>query len=157
LYKTKILKSPSFIFIALFIFILFNNYIRLFPYIFSSSRHIIFSLTLAIPFWLFFIILSIYKNFKNLISHLIPLNTPILLAPLITLIETTRIIIRPISLSIRLTANLIAGHLLITLLNYNSIILIIILLQIIIIIFELCVAIIQSYVFSILSSLYSRE
>jgi len=92
-----------------------------------------------------------------MIAHLIPLNTPIYLAPLITIIETIRIIIRPISLSIRLTANLIAGHLLITLLNFNSLIIIIIFIQIFIIIFELCVALIQSYVFSILSSLYSSE
>nr|AKM70227.1 ATP synthase subunit 6 [Anoecia fulviabdominalis] len=157
LYKTKMLKAPSFMFIALFIFILFNNYMSLFPYIFSSSSHMIFSLTLAMPFWLFFIILSIYKNFKNLISHLIPLNTPILLAPLMTLIETTSMIIRPMSLSIRLTANLIAGHLLMTLLNYNSMMLIIMLLQMMMMMFELCVAIIQSYVFSMLSSLYSSE
>jgi len=52
-------------------------------------------------------------------AHLIPLNTPIILTPFLVLIETIRIIIRPLSLSIRLTANLIAGHLLITLLNYN--------------------------------------
>lgn len=157
LYKTKNFKSPAFIFITLFIFIFLNNFISLFPYIFSSSSHIIFSLTLAIPFWIFFIIISIYKNTKEIIAHLIPLNTPIYLAPLITIIETIRIIIRPLSLSIRLTANLIAGHLLITLLNFNSIILLIIFIQIFIMTFELCVAIIQSYVFSILSSLYSRE
>lgn len=157
LYKSKIIKSPSFIFITLFIFIFINNFLRLFPYIFSSSRHIIFSITLAIPFWLFFIIISTYKNTINIIAHLIPINTPIYLAPFITLIETIRIFIRPLSLSIRLTANLIAGHLLITLLNFNSILILIILIQIFIIIFELCVALIQSYVFSILSSLYSRE
>lgn len=94
-----------------------------------------------------------------MIAHLIPLRTPIYLAPLITIIETIRIIIRPFSLSIRLTANIIAGHLLITLLNRNSttIIIIILFIQIFIITFELCVALIQRYVFSILSSLYSRE
>lgn len=157
LYKIKKTKSPAFLFISLFLFILLNNFFRLFPYIFSSSSHIVFSITLALPFWFFFIIFSVCKNTKNIIRHLIPLNTPIYLAPLITIIETIRILIRPISLSIRLTANLIAGHLLITLLNYNSLIIIIILIQIFIIIFELCVALIQSYVFSILSSLYSSE
>nr|QXT59941.1 ATP synthase membrane subunit 6 [Neobetulaphis pusilla] len=157
LYKTKNIKSPSFMFISLFIFILLNNFLSLFPYIFSSSSHMIFSLTLALPFWLFFIILSTIKNTKNMIAHLIPLNTPIYLAPLMTIIETMSIIIRPFSLSIRLTANMIAGHLLMTLLNSNKLMIIILIIQMFMMMFELCVAMIQSYVFSILSSLYSSE
>nr|YP_009400273.1 ATP synthase F0 subunit 6 [Nurudea yanoniella]ARW70278.1 ATP synthase F0 subunit 6 [Nurudea yanoniella]QBK84295.1 ATP synthase F0 subunit 6 [Nurudea yanoniella] len=157
LFKMKNFKSPSFMFIVLFIFILMNNFISLFPYIFSSSSHMIFSMSLAMPFWLFNIIYSIMKNTKNMISHLIPINTPIYLAPLMTLIETMSILIRPLSLSIRLTANLIAGHLLMTLLNFNSMMMIIIMIQMLMMMFELCVAFIQSYVFSILTSLYSSE
>nr|CAQ52899.1 F-ATPase subunit 6 [Forda riccobonii]CAQ52902.1 F-ATPase subunit 6 [Forda riccobonii] len=157
LYQLKNIKSPSFMFMTLFMFILLNNFFSLFPYIFSSSSHMIFSMSLALPFWLFFIIMSICKNTKNMIAHLIPLNTPIYLAPLMTIIETMSILIRPLSLSIRLTANLIAGHLLMTLLNYNSMILIIIMIQMFMMMFELCVALIQSYVFSILTSLYSSE
>nr|AKM70122.1 ATP synthase subunit 6 [Kaburagia rhusicola] len=157
LFKSKNFKSPSFMFISLFMFILLNNFISLFPYIFSSSSHMIFSMSLAIPFWLFYIIISIFKNTKNMISHLIPLNTPIYLAPFMTLIETMSILIRPLSLSIRLTANLIASHLLMTLLNFNSLMFIIIFMQMFMMMFELCVAIIQSYVFSILTSLYSSE
>nr|UFY97915.1 ATP synthase F0 subunit 6 [Hyalopterus arundiniformis] len=157
LYKMKKIKSPAFLFISLFLFILLNNFFSLFPYIFSSSSHMVFSITLALPFWLFFIIMSTFKNTKNMIAHLIPLNTPIYLAPLMTIIETMSIIIRPLSLSIRLTANLIAGHLLMTLLNCNSLMLIILMIQMFMMIFELCVALIQSYVFSILSSLYSSE
>nr|YP_009400299.1 ATP synthase F0 subunit 6 [Meitanaphis elongallis]ARW70356.1 ATP synthase F0 subunit 6 [Meitanaphis elongallis] len=157
LYKSKKIKSPSFMFICLFIFILLNNFISLFPYIFSSSSHMIFSMTMALPFWLFYIILSTFNNTKNMISHLIPLNTPIYLAPFMTLIETMSIMIRPLSLSIRLTANLIAGHLLMTLLNFNSFMFIIIMIQMFMMMFEMCVALIQSYVFSILTSLYSSE
>nr|CAQ52926.1 F-ATPase subunit 6 [Geoica setulosa] len=157
LYKMKYTKSPSFIFMSLFIFILLNNFISLFPYVFSSSSHMIFSLSLALPFWLFFIIMSIIKNTKQMIAHLIPLNTPILLAPFMTIIESVSIMIRPLSLAIRLTANLIAGHLLMTLLNFNSMMIIILLIQMFMMIFELCVALIQSYVFSILASLYSSE
>nr|CAC27831.1 ATP synthase A chain subunit 6 [Drepanosiphum oregonense] len=157
LFKSKKMKSPSFMFISSFMFIFMNNFISLFPYIFSSSSHMIFSMTLAMPFWMFFIILSMFKNTKNMIAHLIPLNTPIYLAPLMTIIETMSIFIRPLSLSIRLTANLIAGHLLMTLLNFNSMMIIIIFIQMFMMMFELCVAMIQSYVFSILSSLYSSE
>nr|CAQ52923.1 F-ATPase subunit 6 [Thecabius sp. Val1005] len=157
LFKLKNFKSTSFMFITLFMFIFLNNFMSLFPYIFSTSSHMIFSLTLALPFWTFFIIMSMCKNTKNMIAHLIPLNTPIYLAPFMTLIETMSILIRPLSLSIRLTANLIAGHLLMTLLNFNSMMLLIILIQMFMMMFELCVAMIQSYVFSILSSLYSSE
>nr|CAC28065.1 ATP synthase A chain subunit 6 [Phylloxera sp. MBLM2] len=157
LYKNKTFKSVSFMFISLFMFIFLNNFSSLFPYIFSSSSHMNFSLTLAIPFWLFFMMMSTIKNFKNMIAHLIPLNTPMMLTPFMVIIETTSILIRPLSLSIRLTANLIAGHLLMTLLNFNSLMFIIILLQMFMMMFEMCVAIIQSYVFSILSSLYASE
>nr|QXT59984.1 ATP synthase membrane subunit 6 [Appendiseta robiniae] len=157
LFKSKKTKSPSFLFISLFMFIFINNFLGLFPYIFSSSSHMIFSMTLAMPFWLFFIIMSMIKNTKNMIAHLIPLSTPIYLAPLMTIIETMSIIIRPFSLSIRLTANMIAGHLLMTLLNSNSMMVIILMIQMFMMMFELCVAMIQSYVFSILSSLYSSE
>nr|QXT59992.1 ATP synthase membrane subunit 6 [Mesocallis sawashibae] len=157
LYKSKNIKSPSFMFISLFMFIFLNNLMGLFPYIFSSSSHMIFSMTLAMPFWLFFIIMSMIKNTKNMIAHLIPLSTPIYLAPLMTIIETMSIFIRPFSLSIRLTANMIAGHLLMTLLNSNSMMIIILFIQMFMMLFELCVALIQSYVFSILSSLYSSE
>nr|QXT59939.1 ATP synthase membrane subunit 6 [Euceraphis papyrifericola] len=157
LYKTKNIKSPSFLFITLFMFIFLNNFLSLFPYIFSSSSHMIFSMTLAMPFWLFFIIMSMIKNTKNMIAHLIPMNTPIYLAPLMTIIETMSIFIRPFSLSIRLTANMIAGHLLMTLLNSNSMMIIILMIQMFMMMFELCVAMIQSYVFSILASLYSSE
>nr|QXT59950.1 ATP synthase membrane subunit 6 [Myzocallis castanicola] len=157
LYKMKKIKSPSFLFISLFMFIFLNNFLGLFPYIFSSSSHMIFSMTLAMPFWLFFIMLSTIKNTKNMIAHLIPLSTPMMLAPLMTIIETMSIFIRPFSLSIRLTANMIAGHLLMTLLNSSSMMIIILIIQMFMMMFELCVALIQSYVFSILSSLYSSE
>nr|QXT59973.1 ATP synthase membrane subunit 6 [Tuberculatus sp. 1 YL-2021a] len=157
LYKTKKIKSPSFLFISLFMFIFLNNFMGLFPYIFSSSSHMIFSMTLAMPFWLFFIIMSMFKNTKNMIAHLIPIGTPMMLAPLMTIIETMSIFIRPLSLSIRLTANMIAGHLLMTLLSSNSMMIIILLVQMFMMTFELCVAMIQSYVFSILTSLYSSE
>jgi F-type H+-transporting ATPase subunit a len=78
-------------------------------------------------------------------------------------IETIRNIIRPGTLAVRLTANIIAGHLLLTLIgntgNSLSIILLNVLIfsQIILLILEFAVAIIQSYVFAVLSTLYSRE
>ncbi len=83
--------------------------------------------------------------------------------PFIVCIETIRNIIRPGTLAVRLTANIIAGHLLITLLGNTGpniptlLISLLIITQIILLILEAAVSIIQSYVFAVLSTLYSRE
>jgi F-type H+-transporting ATPase subunit a len=83
--------------------------------------------------------------------------------PFIVCIETIRNIIRPGTLAVRLTANIIAGHLLITLLgNTRSsittpLVSILIITQCLLLLLESAVAIIQSYVFTVLSTLYSRE
>nr|QBO27203.1 ATP synthase F0 subunit 6 [Appendiseta robiniae] len=153
LFKSKKTKSPSlFLFISLFMFIFINNFFSInsfktYNFLNNTSN------TLLIIFYYYIN----NSKYKNMIAHLIPLSTPIYLAPLMTIIETMSIIIRPFSLSIRLTANMIAGHLLMTLLNSNSMMVIILMIQMFMMMFELCVAMIQSYVFSILSSLYSSE
>jgi F-type H+-transporting ATPase subunit a len=93
----------------------------------------------------------------------VPQGTPNVLIPFIVLIETIRNIIRPGTLAVRLTANIIAGHLLLTLIgntgnSLSSIILsLLILSQVALLILESAVAIIQSYVFAVLRTLYSRE
>merc|ERR1712242_687249 len=96
-------------------------------------------------------------QYNSLLAHLVPLGTPSFLIPIIVIIETVRNIIRPITLSIRLAANIVAGHLLLTLLGSqgaNVSIIIIIISLILLLILEVAVACIQSYVFTILSSLY---
>lgn len=96
-------------------------------------------------------------------AHLVPQGTPSVLIPFIVLIETISNVIRPGTLAVRLSANIIAGHLLLTLLgntgNSISTILVSILIftQLLLLILESAVAIIQAYVFTILSTLYSRE
>lgn len=159
----KSLKGRTLIFITLFSIILFNNFIGLFPYIFTSSSHLIFTLTLSLPIWIGLILNGWLNYTNNIFSHLIPQGTPPILIPFIVCIETIRNLIRPITLAIRLTANIIAGHLLITLLRRtgtslnNFLLIILIITQIILISLESAVSIIQSYVFSILITLYSRE
>ena len=161
---TKIKRNfLSIIFIALFYFILINNFIGLFPYIFTSSSHITFTFTIALPLWLTFIIFGWINNIIHIFTHLIPQGTPFILIPFIVCIETISNIIRPGTLAIRLSANIIAGHLLLTLLGNtrNSISLIpisfIIFIQLLLLILESAVSIIQAYVFSILRILYLRE
>ena len=157
------LPGSSFLFIALFIFIVINNFLGLFPYIFTASRHITITLTLALPLWLRFILFGWLNHTNHIFAHLVPQSTPSALIPFIVLIESIRNVIRPITLSVRLIANIVAGHLLITLLGNqtavasNLILLSLIVTQILLLTLERAVAIIQSYVFAVLTTLYSRE
>lgn len=156
-------KGSTLIFISLFYFILLNNFLGLFPYIFTRTRHITITLRLALPLWIRFILFGWLNNTKHIFAHLVPQGTPSILISFIVLIETIRNIIRPGTLAIRLSANIIAGHLLLTLLGNtgnnlnNFLISFLILTQIILLLLESAVAIIQSYVFTILRTLYSRE
>lgn len=159
---TKI-KGRTLIFISLFSIIVFNNFLGLFPYIFTRSRHLVITLALALPLWLRFIIYGWLNNTIHIFAHLVPQGTPPVLIPFIVLIESIRNIIRPGTLAVRLAANIIAGHLLITLLGNTGrslrllIINILIITQLLLLILERAVAIIQSYVFAVLRTLYSRE
>lgn len=156
-------NGSTFIFISIFSFILFNNFLGLFPYIFTRTRHLTLSLSISLPLWFRFILFGWINNYQHIFAHIIPQGTPPILIPFIVLIETIRNIIRPGTLAVRLTANIIAGHLLITLLRrtghkFSSIfILILIFTQILLLILEFAVAIIQSYVIAILRTLYSSE
>merc|ERR1712203_1226017 len=102
---------------------------------------------------------SIIFQYNSLLAHLVPLGTPSFLIPIIVIIETVRNIIRPITLSIRLAANIVAGHLLLTLLGSQgpNVSIFIIIILILLLMLEVAVACIQSYVFTILSSLYLNE
>lgn len=157
------INGSTFIFISLFTFVLFNNFLGLFPYIFTRTRHLTLSLSLSLPLWLRFIFYGWINNTEHIFRHIIPQGTPRILIPFIVLIETIRNIIRPGTLAVRLTANIIAGHLLITLLGNTGtnfpryLLFILIFIQILLLILESAVAIIQSYVISILRTLYSRE
>nr|AJE26412.1 ATP synthase F0 subunit 6 [Cosmoscarta bispecularis]AZL35832.1 ATP synthase F0 subunit 6 [Cosmoscarta bispecularis]QHR79672.1 ATP synthase F0 subunit 6 [Cosmoscarta dorsimacula] len=153
----------SILFITMFFFILTNNMMGLLPYIFTSSSHLVFTLSLALPMWLTLMIFGWLNKTNKMFYHMIPLGTPPMLMPFMVCIETMSNIIRPGSLAVRLTANMIAGHLLMTLLgnltlNLNSVMMMsMILIQIILMLFETAVSIIQAYVFTVLSTLYSSE
>merc|ERR1711868_255775 len=112
-----IIPGTIFIFVSIFFFIIFSNFIGLVPYIFTSTSHLSITLVLALPIWLGTILFSIIFQYNNLLAHLVPLGTPSFLIPTIVIIETVRNVIRPITLSIRLAANMVAGHLLLTLLG----------------------------------------
>ena len=157
------LPGTVFVFLRFFFFIFFCNLIGLAPYVFTRSRHISFTLTLALPIWIGSMVFSIKNQYNRLFAHLVPNGTPVALIPVMVIIETVRNVIRPGTLSIRLAANIVAGHLLLTLLGSQGpsvsglAVLGLIVRLILLLCLELAVACIQAYVFTILSSLYLNE
>nr|YP_010528166.1 ATP synthase F0 subunit 6 [Pseudoclavellaria amerinae]UXW64320.1 ATP synthase F0 subunit 6 [Pseudoclavellaria amerinae] len=163
LLKNFLNKGNTMIFSSLFMFIMFNNFLGLFPYIFTSTSHLSMSMTLALPMWLSLMIYGWINKTNHMFTHLVPQNTPSILMPFMVIIESISNMIRALTLSVRLTANMIAGHLLMTLLSSmgiymeTSYIIILIIMQFMLLILESAVSIIQAYVFMILSTLYSSE
>nr|YP_009737790.1 ATP synthase F0 subunit 6 [Dacus bivittatus]QHW07525.1 ATP synthase F0 subunit 6 [Dacus bivittatus] len=156
-------SGSTFIFVSLFSLILFNNFMGLFPYIFTSTSHLTLTLTLALPLWLCFMLYGWINHTQHMFAHLVPQGTPAVLMPFMVCIETISNIIRPGTLAVRLAANMIAGHLLLTLLGNTgpslsyAIVSLLLMGQIALLVLESAVAIIQSYVFAVLSTLYSSE
>nr|APX40542.1 ATP synthase F0 subunit 6 [Labidostomis ghilianii] len=163
LINNKKSQGSTLILVSLFSIILFNNFMGLFPYIFTSTSHMVLTLALALPMWLSFMIYGWVNNTVHMLAHLVPQGTPAVLMPFMVCIETISNVIRPGTLAIRLSANMIAGHLLMTLLGNTgsslSVIMIniLVMVQILLLVLESAVSIIQSYVFAVLTTLYSSE
>nr|WOW99000.1 ATP synthase F0 subunit 6 [Oecleopsis sp.] len=153
-------KQIKLLMMSMFMFILINNIMGITPYTFTATSHLVISLALSLPMWIMLMMHGWIKFTNYMFSHLLPSGTPMLLMPFMIMIETISNLIRPISLSVRLTANMIAGHLLMTLLGeINSLktIPLIFIMKMILMMFETAISIIQAYVFTILSTLYSSE
>nr|WEL32824.1 ATP synthase F0 subunit 6 [Pentaspinula unispinula] len=150
-------------FISILMMMLMNNFMGLFPYIFTSTSHLTMTLTIALPIWTSFMLYGWIINTNNMFIHLVPQGTPNMLMSFMVLIETISNMIRPGTLAVRLTANMIAGHLLLTLMGNTGtmisykLVMIMLTIQLMLVILEAAVAVIQSYVFSVLSILYSSE
>nr|YP_010411499.1 ATP synthase F0 subunit 6 [Pissodes yunnanensis]URP30500.1 ATP synthase F0 subunit 6 [Pissodes yunnanensis] len=163
LIKNKKFLGSTIIFSSMFMFIMMNNLMGLFPYIFTSTSHMSFTLSLSLPLWVSFMMYGWFKNMTHMFAHLVPQGAPKILLPFLVIIESISNIIRPGTLAIRLTANMIAGHLLLTLMGNSGsslsfkILNLLIFSQILLLMLEFAVAIIQAYVFTILTTLYSSE
>nr|YP_398831.1 ATP synthase F0 subunit 6 [Leptotrombidium akamushi]BAE47113.1 ATP synthase subunit 6 [Leptotrombidium akamushi] len=151
-------SSETIKFMVLFFFISTLNIFSLVPHSFGPTSQISLNFPLALTIWLSINFFFAIKKTKNFLSHMVPSGSPMGLIPLMVLIELTSNMIRPITLSVRLTANIVAGHLLISLLetflgkSSESAIP-----STILLLLETGVAIIQGYVFSVLSYLYFQE
>nr|YP_009728007.1 ATP synthase F0 subunit 6 [Platypus contaminatus]QIA44532.1 ATP synthase F0 subunit 6 [Platypus contaminatus] len=154
---SNMIITPVFMVIAL------SNFLGLFPYIFTSTSHLSITLALSLPFWLSFMFMGWWNNSIHMLAHLVPQGAPGILLPFLVIVETISNIIRPGTLAVRLSANMIAGHLLLTLMSnsctMSPMILswTIVVSQMALMILELAVAFIQAYVFSILTTLYLSE
>lgn len=161
--NSKVNKINIILYLNIFLIIFLNNFLGLWRYIFTATRHIRVNLAISISIWISFIIFGWLNFTNNIFIHLIPQGTPIALIFFIVIIETIRNFIRFGTLAIRLRANIIAGHLLLLLLSLTIIKLnfflyiILISTQILLLILELAVRIIQSYVFRVLLLLYRIE
>nr|AJE61331.1 ATP synthase F0 subunit 6 [Parus major]ANW84140.1 ATP synthase F0 subunit 6 [Parus major] len=151
---------------SLMIFLLLINLLGLLPYTFTPTTQLSMNLALAFPLWLATLLTGLRNQPSASLGHLLPEGTPTPLIPALILIETTSLLIRPLALGVRLTANLTAGHLLIQLIStatmalsstMPAVSLLTFLVLFLLTILEVAVAMIQAYVFVLLLSLYLQE
>jgi ATP synthase subunit 6 len=154
---------------VLFTFILFNNLIGLIPYSFTITSHLIVTFTLSLSIFIGVMLICMQKHKIHMLSIFLPANTSFGLALLLVPIEFISYIFKPISLGVRLFANLMAGHTLLKVIvgfawsmllleDFLAIMHIIPLLVLVILMgLELGVAMIQAYVFTVLTCIYLND
>nr|AQZ60098.1 ATPase subunit 6 [Gymnodiptychus dybowskii]QNH82352.1 ATP synthase F0 subunit 6 [Gymnodiptychus dybowskii] len=151
---------------SLMVFLLTINMLGLLPYTFTPTTQLSLNMGLAVPLWLATVIIGMRNQPTAALGHLLPEGTPILLIPVLIIIETISLFIRPLALGVRLTANLTAGHLLIQLISTAVLVLLPIMptvaaltatVLLLLTLLEVAVAMIQAYVFVLLLSLYLQE
>nr|ADZ14937.1 ATP synthase subunit 6 [Celeus torquatus] len=151
---------------SLMILLLSINLLGLLPYTFTPTTQLSMNMALAFPLWLATLLTGLRNQPSASLGHLLPEGTPTPLIPALILIETTSLLIRPLALGVRLTANLTAGHLLIQLISTATAVLLSIMpaisvltsiVLLLLTILEVAVAMIQAYVFVLLLSLYLQE
>lgn len=155
---------------TLFVFILFSNLIGLVPYSFTITSHFIVTFSLALMVFIGVNLIGVKNHGLNILSLFLPSGLSVSLALLLVPIEFISHVFKPISLSLRLFANMMAGHTLLKVIagfawamisagSLSLLILHVVPLGIVVILFglELAVAFIQAYVFTILSCLYLND
>lgn len=163
-------KYFAFVF-SIFMIVLMGNLLGMLPYSFTYTSHIVVTGALALLVFLTATIVGIVRHGLHFFTLFLPAGLPIALAPLIILIEIVSYLSRPISLSVRLFANMVAGHTMIKvfagfsvamatgalgLLGYAGAILPL-LLNTALVGLEILIAFIQAYVFAILTCMYLKD
>nr|YP_009117154.1 ATP synthase F0 subunit 6 [Triaenodon obesus]AII01882.1 ATP synthase F0 subunit 6 [Triaenodon obesus]QIS49057.1 ATP synthase F0 subunit 6 [Triaenodon obesus] len=151
---------------ALMLFLITINLLGLLPYTFTPTTQLSLNMAFALPLWLTTVLIGMLNQPTISLGHLLPEGTPTLLIPILIIIETISLFIRPLALGVRLTANLTAGHLLMQLIATAAFVLLTIMptvalltstILFLLTILEVAVAMIQAYVFVLLLSLYLQE
>nr|AAP75322.1 ATP synthase 6 [Chrysiptera galba]AAP75324.1 ATP synthase 6 [Chrysiptera galba]QUJ18394.1 ATP synthase protein 6 [Chrysiptera galba] len=151
---------------SLMLFLITLNMLGLLPYTFTPTTQLSMNMAFAVPLWLATVIIGMRNQPTHALAHLLPEGTPTLLIPILIMIETISLFIRPLALGVRLTANLTAGHLLIQLIATAAMVLLPLMptvavltgtLLLMLTLLEVAVAMIQAYVFVLLLSLYLQE
>lgn len=154
---------------VVFNFILFSNLIGLIPYTFTSTSHVIVTFTLSFSIFIGITIMTFQKYKMKAFSLFLPANSSFFLALILVPIEFISYIARPVSLGMRLFINLMAGHSLLKVIigfawsmllleNLTSLGLIVPMVIIVVLFgLELAVALIQTYVFTILTCIYIQD
>nr|QUJ18327.1 ATP synthase protein 6 [Mecaenichthys immaculatus] len=151
---------------SLMLFLITLNMLGLLPYTFTPTTQLSLNMAFAVPLWLSTVIIGMRNQPTHALGHLLPEGTPTLLIPVLIIIETISLFIRPLALGVRLTANLTAGHLLIQLIATGAFVLLPLMptvailtsaLLLLLTLLEVAVAMIQAYVYVLLLSLYLHE
>ena len=156
--------KPYFPFVfSLFVFILFCNMVGMLPYSFTVTSHIIVTLTFALFIFVGVTILGFFKHGFKYLKIFVPSGVPIVLLPIITVIEIISYLSRPVSLSVRLFANMMAGHTMLKVFGGFVISLGLIggwlplTFSVALTGLEILVAFLQAYVFAILTCIYLND
>nr|AHM93873.1 ATPase 6 [Oxyeleotris selheimi] len=151
---------------SLMLFLISLNMLGLLPYTFTPTTQLSMNMGFAVPLWLATVLIGMRNQPTAALGHLLPEGTPTPLIPVLIIIETISLFIRPLALGVRLTANLTAGHLLIQLIATAAFVLLPLMptvailttvLLFLLTLLEVAVAMIQAYVFVLLLSLYLQE
>jgi F-type H+-transporting ATPase subunit a len=150
-----------FIFVT-FLFILTSNLIGLTPFGFTVTSHLSVTFYLALSFFLSWIIIGVKNHGLGFLRIFLPSGIPLWLAPLLVVIEILSFLLRPISLSVRLFANMLAGHILLYIIASATLFMGILFFLpfsfiLMFMILEIGIAFLQSYVFTILLTIYLKD
>ena len=162
------MKFFPFVF-TLFVFILFSNLIGIIPYSFTITSQLIVTVILALVVFFMVVIYGFWKNGLHWLRLFVPKGVPAFFLPMIVPIEIMSFLTRPVSHSVRLFANMLAGH--ITLQVFGAFIIMLagagvlgmfgavmpFLMVVILFALELLVAVVQAYVFAILTCIYLND
>ncbi|MED5573735.1 MAG: F0F1 ATP synthase subunit A [Pseudomonadota bacterium] len=148
---------------TLFMFVLLGNLLGMVPYSFTFTSHIVVTFAMAIVIFIFVTILGFVKHGMHFFSFFAPPGTPVVMLPLLVPIEIISYLSRPISLSVRLFANMLAGHTLIKVIAgfipALGVIFGVLPLALVVALtgLEILIAFLQAYVFAILTCLYIND